>query len=92
MEIGKRFSEASMDKIASLENRLSGALKPVAPRKEFVHGLGRQIQSGYRPTFVDKMANWHLYALLAAAVVSVAVFLGFIVRALVEFVSKKRMA
>jgi hypothetical protein len=89
MGMGKRFSEASMAKIASLENRLSGALKPVAPRKEFVHGLERQIQAGYRPTFVDRVANWHLYALLAAAVVSLAVFLGFIIRALVETVSKK---
>jgi hypothetical protein len=92
MGMGKRFSEASMAKIASLENRLSGALKPVAPRKEFVHGLGQQIQSNYRPTLVDRGANWHLYALMAAAVVSLAVFLGFIIRAFVETATKKRTA
>jgi len=92
MGMGKRFSAASLAKIASLENRLSGALKPVAPRKEFIYGLGQRIQSTGRPTFVDKVANWHLYALMAAAVVSIAVFLGFIVRAIVEAVARKRIA
>ncbi len=53
----KRFSEPSMAKIASLENRLSGALKPVAPRKEFVYGLAQRIQSTQRPTFVDRVAQ-----------------------------------
>ncbi len=88
----KRFSDASMAKIASLENRLSGTLKPVAPRKEFVYGLSRQIQSTHRPTFVDQVANWHMFALLAAAVVSMAILLGFIVRAIVESVARKRIA
>ncbi len=88
----KRLSDASMAKIASLDNRLSGALKPVAPRKEFVYGLGRQIQSTQRPTFVDQVANWHLFALLAAAVVSMVIFLGFIVRAIIEAVARKRTA
>ncbi len=92
MQMGKRFSEASAARIASLENRLSGALKPVAPRKEFIYGLGQQIQANTRSTFVDRVANWHLYALLAAAVVSMAVFLGFIIRSLVESIAKKRPA
>ena len=92
MEMGKRFSEASAARIASLENRLSGALKPVTPRKEFVYGLGQRFQANARPTFVDRVANWHLYALLAAAVVSMVVFLGFIIRGLVESIAKKRTA
>ncbi len=92
MAFGKRISEASLAKIASLENRLSGTLKPVMPRKEFIHGLGQQFQYGYRPTFVDKVTDWHIFALLAAGVVSMAVFLGFIVRAIVESLAKKRSA
>ncbi len=88
----KRFSDASMAKIASLENRLSGTLKPVAPRKEFVYGLAQRIQSTQRPTFVDRVAEWHLFALLAAAVVSMAILLGFLVRAIIESVARKRMA
>jgi hypothetical protein len=92
MFFANRLSEASMAKIASLENRLSGTLKPVTPRKEFVHGLGRQIQSGYRPTLVDKVTQWPLFALLAAALVSVVVFIGFIVHALVDSFAKKRPA
>jgi hypothetical protein len=92
MFFSKRLSDASLAKMASLENRLSGALKPVMPRKEFVHGLSRQFQSNFRPTFVDRVTDWHIFALLAAAVVSVAVFVGFIVRALVDSLGKKRMA
>lgn len=92
MFFAKRLSDASLAKMASLEDRLSGALKPVMPRKEFVSGLGRQIQSGYRPTFVDKVTNWHIFALLAAALVSVAVTIGFIVHALVDSIARKRPA
>jgi hypothetical protein len=92
MEMGKRFSDASLGKIASLETRLNGVLKPVAPRKEFVHGLSRSIQSGNHPTFVDKVTNWHLYALMAAAVVAGGVFVGVLVKTIAETTMNKRSA
>jgi len=92
MGMGKRFADASMAKISSLENRLSGLLRPVAPRKEFIHGLGHRIQSGNRATLVNHVANWHVLAMLLAGMVSLAVFLAMVARALVSLVGKKRAA
>lgn len=92
MGIGKRFADASMARISSLENRLSGLLKPIAPRKEFIHGLGHRIQSGNRATLVNHVANWRILALLIAGMVSLAVFLAMVARALVLLGGKKRAA
>ena len=92
MGMGKRFADASKAKISSLEDRLSGLLNPVAPSKEFVHGLGHRIQKGNRATIVNHIANWHIFALLIAGLVSVVVFLAMLARMLVLLVGKKRAA
>jgi hypothetical protein len=92
MGMGKRYVDISLAKISSMENRLSGTLKPVMPRKEFVNRLGQHIQTGYRPTFVNNVTNWHIYALLVAGMVSIAVFLAMIVRGLLENTNRERTA
>lgn len=89
---GKNLADASMAKISSMENRLSGALKPVAPRKEFVHGLGQRIQAGNQTGFVHTVANWHILAMLIAGFVSLAVLLAMMARALLALSGKKRTA
>jgi len=89
---GKNLADASMAKISSMEHRLSGALKPVAPRQEFVHGLGERIQAGNRLDFVYTVANWHVLAMLIAGFVSLAVLLAMVARALLALSGKKRVA
>ena len=89
----KQFADASMGKITSLEKRLSGVLRPIKPRKEFVHGVASRIQTGTQATFLmDRIANWHIIALLIAGCVSLAVFLAIVGRALVSLLGKKRTA
>jgi hypothetical protein len=90
--MGKNLADASMARINSLENRLSGALKPVAPRQEFVHGLGQRIQAGNRTGLVYTAANWHILAMLIAGFVSLAVLLAMTTRALLALSGKKRAA
>ena len=90
MGMGKKLADASMAKISSLEDRLSGTLKPVAPRREFVHGLGQRIQSGNRTVLLNPVSNWHVVALLIAGFVSLAVFLAMVARALVSLSGKRR--
>jgi hypothetical protein len=90
MGVGKKLADASMAKIASLENRLSGVLKPVAPRRDFVHGLGQRIQAGSRVSLVNQVANWHILAVLIAGFISLAVFLAMLARALLALSEKKR--
>jgi hypothetical protein len=92
MGAGKNLAEATMSKISLMENRLSGTLKPVAPRQEFVHGLGERIQTGSRSAFVNPAANWHLMAILLAGLVSLAMVLAMLARALLMQSGKKRMA
>ena len=89
----KQIADASLGKITSLENRLSGVLRPIKPSKEFVHGVAHRIQTGTQATFlVDRIANWHLIAMLIAGLVSLAVFLAVAGRALVSILGKKRTA
>jgi len=89
MGMGKKLADASA-KILSLENRLSGTLKPVAPRREFVNGLGQRIQAGSRASLVNQVANWHILAMLVAGFLSLAVFLAMVTRALLMLYGKKR--
>ena len=92
MGTGKKLVDASIAKISSMENRLSGTLKPVTPRREFVHGLGQRIQAGSRIALVNYVANWHILALLIAGFVSLAVLLAMVARALLALSGKKRTA
>jgi len=88
----KKLADASNAKISFMENRLSGTLKPVAPRQEFVHGLGQRIQAGNRGAFVYRIANWPILAMLIAGLVSLAVLLAMVSRALLALSGKKRTA
>jgi hypothetical protein len=72
-----------------MENRLSGALKPVTPRQEFVNGLGQRIQSGNRTNLVFTVANWHILAMLIAGFVSLAVLLAMVMRTLLVLSGKR---
>ncbi len=88
----QKMTDASRAKIASLENRLAGVFKPIAPRKEFVHRVAHRIQSGPRVTLVDRLSNWHLIAMLVAGLLSLVVFLALVGKALVSQSGKKRTA
>lgn len=88
----KQFADASMGKITSLENRLSGVLRPIKPRKEFVHGVAHRIQTGTQAAFVDRIANWHLIAIMIAGLISLTVFLAIVGRVLMSLLGKKRTA
>jgi hypothetical protein len=92
MEIRKKLADASKAKITSIENRLSGTLKVVKPRQEFVHGLGQRILTGNQGTLVNRVVNWHILAALIAGFVSLAVLLAMTVRALLMLSAKKRAA
>ena len=81
-----------MEKISSLENRLSGVLKPIKPRKEFVHGVGQTILARSQTALVERVANWRLIAMLIAGFISSAVFLAVLGRVLVTLLRKRGTA
>jgi hypothetical protein len=92
MGIGKKIADASMAKISCMENRLSGTLKLLVPRREFVHGLSQQILTGSRVGLENQIADWHILAVLIAGLVSLAVLLAMVARALLTLSGKKRIA
>jgi hypothetical protein len=90
----KQFADASMEKVSSMEQRLSGAFKLVKPRREFVHGVAERIKAAPRASLhlVDRIANLHVIAVVVAGVISAAVFLAVVARALASLLGKKRVA
>jgi hypothetical protein len=92
MGMGKRLADASIAKISLLEKQLSGTLKPIAARREFVHGLGERIQTGSRATVANYVTNWHILAALIAGFVSLAVLLALFARGLLGLGRKKHTA
>ena len=88
----ENITDLSAGKMASVEHRLSGVLKPIKPRKEFVRGIGQRIRTTPRVAFVDRIANWRLIAILIAGLVSLTVFLTLLGRAILSLVSKKPTA
>jgi hypothetical protein len=89
----KQFADASMEKIASMEKRLSGVLRPVKPRKEFVHGVARRIKTKPNEAFfAQRFTQWHIVAVIIAGMISLAVFLAVTAKALTSLWGKKRTA
>ena len=78
--------------ISLIERRLSGILKPVSPRHEFINGLGQRIQTGSRVKLVNNVANWHIMAILIAGFISLAVLLAMVSRGLLARFGKKPSA
>jgi hypothetical protein len=82
--------DVSPNKIASLENRLSGILQPVPPRQEFLRTLSSRIQREDPETFIDRMKGWPVLAILAAGLVSLAILLAVSVRAWILLTRRRR--
>jgi hypothetical protein len=89
MQAGRRLVELSKAKINSLEHKLSGTFRPVAPRREFVRGLGHRIQKGSPATIVDRLASLKVFLLVIAGRVSFGVLILVGMRALASLFSRK---
>jgi hypothetical protein len=92
MGMQKKLADASKANISSMEDRLLGTLKPIAPRHEFVHGLGRQIQARNQATLVNQVSNWHILLALIAGFVALAALLAMVTRALMLLSGKRNTA
>jgi hypothetical protein len=83
--------ENNTDKLVSLEEKLSGAFKPVIPRKEFVNEVAKHIHSGNRVNYVlNHVSRWHVFAMLAAGVISFFILMGVLSRWIATFPARKR--
>ena len=84
------IKDTAKNTVAALEGRLAGLFKPVTPRREFVSKLGSRIHTGTRAVFVDRVANIHLLAVIAAGIISFFIFLIVVLKALTTFPPRKK--
>ena len=81
------FVKASKDHIAVLEEQLSGILKPIKPRQEFVKGLRQRIDVIHRPSLVGKLTFFQFLLVVLAGVFSAVILVVMGTRALLSLFS-----
>lgn len=78
------------DPLRALEERLAGALRPVHPRHNFVQRLRDRFRRPVPEVAVRRPFDWQFLLLTLGAVISVAVLLITLARALFYFFRSKR--
>lgn len=89
MGVAKNLLDASKATYTSLENRLSGVFKTIAPRREFVRSLGRQIRL-HPPAITQRLKDVHYILILLAGLFSLAAIVYISVRTVVSFFTGTR--
>lgn len=80
MSIGQKIVDASKASLHTLEERLSGVLRPIPARREFVRGLGRHIQSPSPAAMIDRPTDLRLVVLALAGLFSLGVLTAVLIR------------
>ena len=73
-----------------IEDRLAGMLRPVAPRKEFVHGLGNRINSLRNTLTKARSDSWQWIVLMLAGLLSMGLLLALTRTALYNLLKRKK--
>jgi hypothetical protein len=87
MSVKSKLVEVSKDKVASLEKRLAGILKPVRPRGEFVRGLGQKFQAIRPSVVVNRFSRREFVFLVIGGLLSLSVLLALGVRAMISLLT-----
>jgi hypothetical protein len=77
-------------KVNGLEDKLAGMLRPVAPRREFVRGLGSRIQSLRRTVTKARSDTWQFILLALAGILSIGVLVAVAGRALYNLLGVRK--
>ena len=89
--MGKQ-QEPSLENLESLEAQLAGTLRPVAPRKDFVHRLRDHVRLPERELIVSRLRDWNRLFLVFGSVMSGMLIVITIARALYYLVVRRNMA
>lgn len=76
--------------VNKLEDKLSVTLRPIAPRKEFVHGLGNRIQGLRRTMRQAGAGTWKFILLMLAGILSLGLLLALAGRALYNLLDVRK--
>jgi hypothetical protein len=77
-------------KVDGLENKLAGMMRPVAPRKEFVRGLGSHIQNLRRNAMLASSNTWQFILLALAGILSLGVLVALAGRVLYNLLAGRK--
>jgi len=75
-----------------LEAHLAGTLKPVAPPREFVRRLRGRIHFPPREEIVSRLRNWNRWLFVLGGVISGALMILTVARALFHLFGRRNMA
>jgi hypothetical protein len=87
MSTRERLINTSKDRISALEKRLSGLLRPIQPRREFVHSVRQRIQIVRRPSIVNRFTFIQFILIVLAGVISAAMLMVMGTRALLSLLT-----
>jgi hypothetical protein len=76
--------------VYGLENKLAGTLRPITPRREFVHNLGRRIRGLGRTMLHAGTGTWQFILLALAGILSLGLLLALIGRALYNLLGVRK--
>ena len=85
-----RKSELTPEQLAHLETHLAGTLRPVAPRKDFVHRLRDRVHLPERKLIVSRLQDWNRLFFVFASVMSGILLLITVARALYYYFLQRR--
>jgi hypothetical protein len=74
-----------------IEDRLAGMLRPVAPSKEFVHGLGNRIDSLRNTLTKARSDSWQWIVLMLAGLLSMGLLLAITRTTLYRLLREKKL-
>ncbi len=80
MGMGQKIVDVSKTGLNTLEQRLAGILRPIAPRREFVRGLGQRIQTPPPAAMIDRPADVRLILLALTGLFSLGLLIAVLVR------------
>lgn len=89
MGVAKQIINASKATYSSIENRLSSLFRTIPPRREFVRGLGRQIQI-HPPAISHRLTDFHFVLIMIASMFSLVALIFVSVRAVINFITGRR--
>lgn len=88
MKAADQIANASRATYASLEGKLSQALQPIPPRKDFVRGLGHQIKI-HPPAIAAGLTDLHAVLIFLAGILSTAAVAAVAVKAILVLFGKR---
>ncbi len=75
-----KIADASKASLNTLEQRLAGILRPIAPRREFVRGLSQRIQTPPPAAMIDRPTDIRFIVLALTGLFSLGVLIAVLFR------------